>query len=47
MILDKLFYSNDEVAEMFEVKRTRVSNWVREVSLFGTTLKSATRKPLR
>ncbi|TDV89210.1 hypothetical protein BDK62_12430 [Halomonas alkaliantarctica] len=30
MILDKLVYSYDEVAEMFEVKRTRVSSWVRE-----------------
>lgn len=30
MILDKLVYSYDEVADMFEVKRSRVSRWVRE-----------------
>lgn len=30
MILDKLVYSYDEVAELFEVKRSRVSGWVRE-----------------
>jgi len=30
VILDKLVYSYDEVAEMFEVNRSRVSGWVRE-----------------